>query len=493
MVSFKNSFTYKNIIIRTLIFLSLIIILIFFYTRGVVFYDEGYILNSALRIAHGQIPYRDFDAAYPPFSIIYTAFFLKLFGESVLSGKIAALLITLFSLYAIYKVLRLFKVNFILIYISMLYFIGWGPAHVNFPSPTMFAVCFLFYIILFYLLGIKNKEKKYFYLTGIMVVLGFLSKQNFGAGLFLAIIITFIFTHITNKKAYFLSFLLGVITTTLLFTIILFLTSSFIPFIDNFYIYTIKRIVLEKTLETPFLYEGPIYIRIVKFFIYIIPFIFSLIIFINFYKTNKNYLIIPILTAFFYLIGIRPETDYIHLVPLLAASCIAFVLFILVTKDYNFKFVLILFLILFTGVAYYKAYYGGYYKWGPPLKDHTYFSINPRINVFLTEADKIELEQLVKYIQNNTRLNEKIFVNYYAPLVYFISDRENISNYDLIGPNQLPIANQKLILSKLKRQNTKLVIMHDLNKNENSIIANYVYKNYKIKKLIYSFIVYKME
>ncbi len=51
----KKHFSY---ILSILLFL---IILIFFHFRGVIFYDEGYILNSALRVAHGEVPYRDFD------------------------------------------------------------------------------------------------------------------------------------------------------------------------------------------------------------------------------------------------------------------------------------------------------------------------------------------------------------------------------------------------------------------------------------------------
>src|SRR6266487_1075615 len=81
--------------------LILILLLIFFHFRGVTYYDEGYILNSGLRIAHGQVPYRDFDMAYTPLSFLTVAAFLKVFGESVFAGRLVALVVSVVSLSAL--------------------------------------------------------------------------------------------------------------------------------------------------------------------------------------------------------------------------------------------------------------------------------------------------------------------------------------------------------------------------------------------------------
>lgn len=478
-------------LVYLVIFISLIVILLFFHTKGVVFNDEGYILNSALRMVHGQAPYRDFDVAYPPFSFEITSLFIQIFGQSVLTGRIAAFTVSLFSLFAIFKILKLISKNLFIICLSLLFFVFWGPAQINFPSPTMFAVCFFFYTVLFYLTGLKYKSIKYFFITGIIVVLAFLSKQNFGAGMFVSVLVAFMFTDIKNKKMYMLSYAAGVLAAILFFCLILLFTSSFVPFLYNFYNYTIKRIVLEQTLNTPFLYEGKIYLKIAKFLIYSLPLSLSILAFVLYLKSNKNLLIIPIITALFYIIGIRPETDYIHLVPLLSASCIVYAMIVNFPKRIIIsKFFIILFILL-TGLGFYTAYYKGYYKWDWSLSTQNYFSSNSRLRIFMAEVHNTEAESLIKYIQLNTKTNEKIFVNHYSPLIYFISNRENVSRYDLVGPNQILISQQKEIIDNLKKQNSKLVIMNGLNKDEKSIISNYIKKNYKFEKNIGGYFIFR--
>src|SRR5260370_5071902 len=99
----------RTIIHRSIIlfFCSIFVfLLIFFHIRGVIYNDEGYILNSALRILHGQVPYRDFDFAYTPLSIFTTAIFLKIFGVSVFSGRFASFTISLLSAFAMYNILK---------------------------------------------------------------------------------------------------------------------------------------------------------------------------------------------------------------------------------------------------------------------------------------------------------------------------------------------------------------------------------------------------
>jgi len=67
-------------------------------------YDEGLVLTAAMRVAAGQIPHRDFYANYGPAQFYTLAGLFKLFGESLLVGRLfdtltKALLVT--SVYAI--------------------------------------------------------------------------------------------------------------------------------------------------------------------------------------------------------------------------------------------------------------------------------------------------------------------------------------------------------------------------------------------------------
>src|SRR6266487_1371758 len=310
-----------------------LVILAFFHFRGVIFYDEGYILNSALRVAHGQVPYRDFDVNYTPISFLTTTVFLKLFGESVFAGRLAALAVSLFSLFALFKILQLITKNKLFIVLCLLFFTAWGPAHINFPWSTMFAACFFFYTTLFYLQGIIRENRKYFYIAGIMAVLTFFSKQNFGTGLLFTSLLCFLFLDTRRKWSCALSYLFGIICASFVALMAFLSTSSFIPFVYNNYYHIFEKIVFERLTDTPFLYEGSMLTRLAKLIFYLSPLLFSLLVFFFIRKSEKKLFVIPLFVATFYVLGIRPVTDYDHLVGLLAVSGVSLVLIIQYAKN----------------------------------------------------------------------------------------------------------------------------------------------------------------
>lgn len=64
------------------------------FNSGVELVDEGVLNMGAWRIADGQVPYRDFFIPYTPFSFYYLAFFFKVLGVSIMTGRIAAVLLS---------------------------------------------------------------------------------------------------------------------------------------------------------------------------------------------------------------------------------------------------------------------------------------------------------------------------------------------------------------------------------------------------------------
>lgn len=487
MIVGKQSLMKRTSIILVSCFL--LTILTFFHMKGIVYYDEGYIVNSGLKIAHGEIPYRDFDVVYTPLSFVTTAAFLKLFGESVLAGRLAALSISALSLFALYKILKKITKNSFVTILSLLFFIAWGPAHINFPWPVMFAICFFLYTIFFYIVGFQQKNKKYFFLMGMMVFMIFLSKQNFGTIIFVASFFTFIFVKLENKKVYIAYYTLGAVVLSSIFIITLIKTSSLSQFFQNMNIYTFERVLIQKTLDTAFVYEGNLLIKFGKTIFYILPFVLSLIAFSETFKSRKKLFVIPVFTALFYIVGIRPTTDYNHLAPLLSISCLSLVIIINQQRAIVSK-IFIALLIFMVALGFYRAYFNGYYKWDAPLYSQTYFVKNPRFFVYMSKQEAKDTIQLITYIKNYTNSNDYIFINYYSPLIYFLADRKNSSRYDLVSPNDLPLSYQKAVISTLKEKKVKLVIMHFLNKNEKSLIADYVKKNYPIRKNIRGYIIF---
>ncbi len=467
-----------------------LVILVFFHFRGVIFYDEGYILNSALRVAHGQVPYRDFDVNYTPISFLTTTVFLKLFGESVFAGRLAALTVSLFSLFALFKILQLITKNKLFIVLCLLFFTAWGPAHINFPWSTMFAACFFFYTTLFYLQGIIRENRKYFYIAGIMAVLTFFSKQNFGTGLLFTSLLCFLFLDTRRKWSCALSYLFGIICASFVALMAFLSTSSFIPFVYNNYYHIFEKIVFERLTDTPFLDEGSLLTRLAKLTFYLSPLLFSLLVFFFIRKSEKKLFVIPLFVATFYVLGIRPVTDYDHLVGLLAVSGVSLVLIIQYAKNVFITRLFLLILVAMTLLGFYKAYFSNYYKWETPLRYQTYFATNPRLHVFMSQGPAMATEALIKYIDTHTKPGEYIFMNHYAPLVYFLADRRNASRYDYILPNALFPSDQKNTIHELQKKRVRLVITHIFTNNEKTIIADYIRKEYHLDQTSGDYFIY---
>lgn len=70
------------------------------------FYDEGLILTGAVRVLHGQIPYRDFYANYGPAQFYILAALFRVFGESVLVERLFDLLLKATLVASVYRLLQ---------------------------------------------------------------------------------------------------------------------------------------------------------------------------------------------------------------------------------------------------------------------------------------------------------------------------------------------------------------------------------------------------
>ena len=51
-------------------------------------YDEGLIVAGAMRILHGQLPYRDFNTGYPPAQFYTIAGVFSVFGTTLLAERV---------------------------------------------------------------------------------------------------------------------------------------------------------------------------------------------------------------------------------------------------------------------------------------------------------------------------------------------------------------------------------------------------------------------
>lgn len=474
-------------------FVILIIVgfLSFYISRGVSYYDEGYILYGGQMIAQGEIPYKDFHFAYTPGSIVLTAFAFKIFEESILSERIITLIFQLFTIWILWSLLLSITKRKSIALLGIAMYIPWGPGHINFAWPVMFAICFGLLTCLLFIKGIIHKDKRLFFIAGITVILTFLFKQNFGVVLLVNCFLAYFWVRELKNKSYIGHFILGAIFSSSLFLLYLFITKSFNAFIDDFWIYTVQRIILEKTLDTPFIYGQAFAEKIVKTLFYLFPFLISLFGLVLCLKKKRYYFFVCSFCLLFYVIGIRPTTDYTHLVPLLSLSGIPLGLSLFLIKNKQIKKLLIIISVIFISLGIYSSFYKDYYRWEVPLTQQVIFVDTPRVMIFTDNRRNLGMKQLGQYIQNNTQEKEQIYVHYYAPIIYFLANRSNATSYAIHPSNAHMQVYQKEVIASLQKKKTRIVITHINNQHEKTPIGVFIRKNYLRQTIIDDYVVWK--
>jgi hypothetical protein len=329
--------------------------------------DEGYILHSAQRLHSGEIPYKDFNFIYTPGSIYVISAVFCLLGESILTGKIIVIFIAAITSIFIYLIsYRIVKIRPLAIS-SVLIYLAWGPSHINFPFPVNFCI-FTGITSLYIFLKIVEKPTIFYHvLLGIMVFITFYFKQNFGFALFWDYLILFIlFKKIRTKKIilFFFAFFIGLA----IFLLYLILTQSISGFITySNYAYT-EYFILH-TVVAPFPYDlaNPVGI-VLKMFVYLLPLILSIFtIVISLSSRNKiEWIASSLFVLFYYLVGIYPSTDYVHISPLLSLVGLPLVI---LSNYKKFKLYIVIYVLIICVIigGFYTAFFKGYYRWGAPM------------------------------------------------------------------------------------------------------------------------------
>ncbi len=460
---------------RVLIFLILLI-LIFFHTRGVVMHDEGYILQSALRFLHGEIPYKDFHFVYTPGSIFITSLSFFLFSPSILSTRILMIGVSLLSSFLIYKTVFLSTKNKLYAILSVLVYVAWGPTHINFSWPVMF--CIPLGIALCYLLlkFFETKLERYLFFAGVSAFLLFLFKQNFGVAGIGAVIIFFIFVEQTHKISSILSFLYGFFWSLILFCIYLLTTNSFAYFVYDMHKFTLERIIFQKDLNTSFIYYDTLTKSFLRTLLYLSPFIISLsALIIIFIRKRYHLLHLTVFVILFYILGIRPTTDYLHLVPLLSLVGIPSVLFLRLNTYSTLRILIILGLAGLIALGFQTALFKGYYRWEDPLIKHNYFYSNPRVFVFVNEKTNNDFSNFLEITNSNSKTNDYLFINAYAPMFYFISNRIEATEHNYLTYDFDEKTYEYNVILNLSKKKVPIVLIQ---KGRNEKIIFYIRQYY---------------
>jgi len=461
-----------------LIFVLCSLLALYTIFHGTILNDEGYILNSAQRLLDGQVMYRDFHYAYTPASAYITALIFSLFGATLFGERIGIVIVSVMTALLIYLLAKKITNKKEYLILPILAFLAWGPSHINFAWPVMYAIPVGFAICLSLIDALETRKKIYLFLSGFLTILLLLLKQNYGLGaIALGFSALLFYSPLRNFRSFFY-YILGMFSLILIFTIHLHISGSLNAFLTDMYEYTYRRIIVEHALDTPFLYGGTLIQKITKAALYLSPLLISIAALLSVLKQKSNLLIIPALCIIFYILGIRPTTDFVHLVPLLAMSGLP-LLTLVVQSNKKIRLPLVIVFIIFVLFGFYSAFFLGYYRWQKPLREHNTFLTTPKTYIWISPENAQELEKIQKVVTKFATNEKYIFVYDYQPMIYFLTDKKNPTKFDLISYHSFFLNNTPQIVKVLAYKKVKLIITTKDIYDDKTLLAKYIKTNYK--------------
>lgn len=461
---------------KTLFWIVLTVVLFFFHTKGYTDHDEGWILNSAKRILDGEVPYRDFMFIYTPGSIFAVAAIFKALGQSILAARILAIATSLTSIFFLIKILTHIKVNLLLIALTVLTFILWGPIQINFTWPVMFCIAIGLGMIYQLMLYEKTKELKFLFLAGFLSALVLLFKQNFGLAVLINNALVFLFLRSFRNPKPVSIYVFGFIIPIFLFILYLVINGTLSIFINQMYFLLVEKILFEGMLSTPFIYPSPIIKQVIKAFFYLSPAILSIYAFYLIKARAVKYFYVPAFILLYYLFSIRPTTDIVHLAPNISLAGLAISVIYKYTQGKLKIFSFVLFAI-FIFLGMYMVIFRGYYRWEAPILESKFFIKNERVNIWVDGKYKNILSDFIPRV--GSIKDDYMFVYHFAPMNYFVADKRNPTRYDYIPAPLLNSEVQKEIIADLRKKNTGIIITGPGIRREKSEISKFITNYYK--------------
>jgi hypothetical protein len=226
----------------------------------------------------------------------------------------------------------------------------------------------------------------------------------------------------------------------------------------------------------PWEYPSPIIYKMFKIILYLIPIIISLLSLVVLLKKNKHLFFVPTLVILYYLLSIRPTTDYVHLTPLIALSFISLIVIYPLLKKGG-KAIIIIFALLFLIFGIYSSLFRNYYRWNAPLVSENYFLAIPHAYILTDLGTAQNAMELVKFIDSHTKKGEPIFIYGLNPMFYLLSERDNPTRYDYYYP-QVQDSNSVSDATNILRNSKVKLIFSGFPLSRNAKDQNYILNNY---------------
>lgn len=447
-------FLRKNLTNIILIALAILYYLVFI-NKGIVLYDEGYFAHIAERIVGGEVPYKDFFIQFTPGYFYLLVLFYKLFGVSVLTGRVLTILICLGIAYLSLKLLDKFKIKFKLKLIAFLGVISFGFPLINNISLLAWPSVFLTLLSVIFFIN-----KKYSFL-GIILSLLLFTKQNLGIYFF---ILTNVFIIITSSKEKLKNIFL--INGSFLMLTLIWFSYFFLILngLDKFF--ELLKFNSRYLSVYHFSYPPLSFIAqptgIFKLLPYYTPIIFGLIVIKEIFNKKKNidilYLSTVSLVGFFG--TVYPTSDLLHVYPFFGLLIISSVIFFeKIILSQLARSVVLVFIGFLIGIGFYLTLFKEYYRYQPRyLYQKTKLELPKAQNIYIDQPLALDLTTLNLFLLMNTKRNDYMLSYPFSPMLYFIFDRKNPTRYANYYPGYLTKGQEEGVIKNIRDKKVRFII-----------------------------------
>lgn len=483
---------------QNLLDLVLVVILasyyLFFFNKGLIFYDEGLYAHMAEMIMRGHIPYIDFFLQYQPGYFYLLAGLYKIFGPSIIVGRLLSLVICLGVFTASIYLLRAFKISSARAKIIVLLCIAsFGYPLLNIPLLVWPTVLVTQLLMLMLIKIFKTVSKKNILLVGLLLASLFLIKQNIAAAYTVVVNILLLLglqgSFVKKLKIIFLINSIWIAITTV--WVYIFFLHNNIPALFEFLAFNLRLSSIYPFTYPPlsFLLQP---LGLFKLLPYYLPIVFLLVLVIITWKKNKEKkLLVFFLPLAGFFTTIYPASDLLHVYPYFGLILVSVFIFISI---YFTKFQKVSYLLLFLCIisGFYLTLFKEYYRYHPPYKaQNTPLHLPRAAGILIDKPNAENITAVYSFINTHTKKSDYIFAYPFSPMQYFIFERQNPSRYPIYYPGYLTIEEEKQTIKDIQQKKTAYIIT-DGGYINGTPLSKWIQKQKKIKEFG-QFIIFKVQ
>jgi len=497
MLIMKSFFNLSSARVWFLIGSTLLVVLLLIHTRGLIPYDEGWFLQVGRRMYQGELIYKDFSFLYTPGGVYVNYLAYKLFGVSVLASRLMALFNSFVAISSLLVIARFLKLKLWLAVSLPLLYIFWGPAHINFIWPVM--LCLTTAVVSGAIWLTQSRSKAiwwWVFLTGVLSAMTLIFKQNFG----LAIGLTntfFLFLPTPYRKfKYWLAHLFGYLSLLFLQLAYWVHTKTLSWFLDDMQDILVNKIVKRGIFSSPlpWQYPGPWFYQLAKFSFYLLPLIISLLTIGWLWKRKKfTWMFLPAVSFTYYLLSIRPTTDYVHLAPLLTLSSVSLILLIHILNKSIFRKIVVSLMVALLLLGGYSAIFLNYYRWETPLKLQSNWIAHPQVLISTDAKQEQIITDLTNYFKIEAKSENHLFIYNFSPIYYLILDKKNPTRYEYLHSGVVDDRMEQEVVMSLQKHRVKYIMSDVPVKERQNKIAQYILANYRPVYFTHKYTVWQLQ